>query len=87
MPRPLDIEILMHYCVSGSDFPRLGAPECKRTICDLLAKELLDVVPMEADSDQSYRATDGARVYLDALCAVPFPKRVWTIPESQEPSQ
>lgn len=77
MPRPLDIEIGMHYCVSGGRFARAGAPEAQRTEACMADAGLL----RWNDKQQCFEATDGLHMWLQALCHVPFPEQRWVMPE------
>ncbi|MBN9356183.1 MAG: hypothetical protein J0I15_07030 [Herbaspirillum huttiense] len=82
---PLKISMLLHYFVSPTDFRDgdFSAPAVREAINDFLQEGFL----REAGrgSDEQYKAayfiTDKGRFYVDALCAVPAPVAVWTIPQ------
>ena len=79
MTTPLYIEIVSHYCCSDAEFPRIDAPACQEAIENLVSDGLLELT----GETPAYRATDGARMWLSALCDVPFPTRQWVTPKQQ----
>lgn len=81
---PLGIEIGLHYhCIAVGDFPRLDAPACQEMVAWMVEAGLLNPV----NGDRRYEPTDGLRVWVEALCAVPFPVRRWILPVRKEGRQ
>lgn len=74
---PLGIEILLHYSTCAGPFPRIEAPAVADAVEVFCALGLLE---RGAEGQPRYIATEGARVYVMALCDVPLPVRRWIIP-------
>lgn len=73
---PLHIEILMHYYVAQTAFPRHHAPAVQLAISDLLDEKAIQW-NAESDDKTAYRATEKGRAWVAALCAVPPPFPCW----------
>jgi hypothetical protein len=78
MVTPLYIEIALHYVCSTGEFSRKDAPACKEAIDSLREAGLL----RWNDFDQQHEATEGLRVWVNALTRVPLPVIQWAIPLS-----
>lgn len=81
---PLDIEILLHYHCSGSEFDRLDAPACRDAVDDFLREGILRERSDEENHTRAhhrmYEPTDRGRALVNALCMVPYPVQVWILP-------
>lgn len=75
---PLQIEIMLHYHCCASDYRDgdFSAPAVRDAIDDFRARGLLK----ESGNKRVYEPTEGVRLYVDALCAVPAPVQRWVIP-------
>lgn len=86
MATPLEISIaLWYYCRVGDYGDGSGdnnhtAPAVQTTFQQFVDAGLLKRHEPNADLPQRYYATDGMRVYVEALCAVPWPEQKWIIP-------
>jgi len=80
MTSPLMIEIGLHYHAFMSDYRDgdFGAPAVKEAIAGFLRAGLLKPTP---GGPRAYEPTEGMRVWVEALCAVPWPEQVWRIPD------
>jgi hypothetical protein len=76
---PLYIEIALHYCCTVGEFPRIEAPACRDAVNALIDRGLL----RWNDEARGHEATDGLRLWLECLCAVPFPIQAWHVPSKQ----
>lgn len=76
---PLYIEIAVHYCCSAIDFPRLDAPAVQEAVADFLKAGLLEETHPDEVNRTAFAATEGLRLWVAALCAVPWPERKWVI--------
>lgn len=83
---PLMIEIALHYYTTAPEAGDWGYREGRMNL-DAVAEarnvltargllKLSNAKPCLRD----YEATDGMRVLVDALCAVPFPEQRWVMP-------
>jgi hypothetical protein len=70
-----DIEVMLHYYCSPSPHPRIDAPAVQDAISQFLAAGLLEYVKKDI-----YEATEGGKMYVEALRKVPIPKRQWVLP-------
>lgn len=80
MPQLLQIEIGLHYCCTGNSDYRdgdLSAPAVYQEIDNFVELGLLER-GTEVGKPR-YRATDGMRCWMEALKAVPLPKKEWVI--------
>lgn len=81
---PLRISILLHYFCSPTDFREgdLSAPAVREAINDFLQEGFLREAGRGGDEQYKahYFITNKGRFYADALCAVPAPVAVWSIP-------
>lgn len=76
---PLGIEILMHYQTRASDYRDgdFSAPAVREAMDYFVSAGLL----REVMSTHRYEATEGCRVFVEALCRVPVPVQKWVIPD------
>jgi hypothetical protein len=82
MPTPLYIEIGLHYATKADDY-RDGdftAPAVREALLDFVSRGLLIANPK---LNVSYGATEGLRVWVEALCAVEFPEQRWVVGSPQ----
>lgn len=75
---PNDIDVMLHYYGSRSVHPRIDAPAVRDAIDRFLKAGLFT----QSDLADVYEVTEGGRMYVDALRAVPLPERLWTMPKS-----
>jgi hypothetical protein len=77
---PLYIEIALHYHIHSDDFPILRRESCagRAAINKMVGAGLLAHRDTGA---RTYEPTEGLRVWIEALCATPFPERRWVMPE------
>jgi hypothetical protein len=80
MVSPLFIEIALHYhCrVDDFDLERFSAPAVQEALQSLVKAGLLE---RGGKFQPVYVPTEGLKVWVDAICSVPFPQRRWMIPE------
>lgn len=85
---PLELAIAIHYHTTplpyaAHDPAHAHAPAVIGITADFVRRGFLveaapeDVVKYGAD----FRGTEALQVWIDALCRVPRPERVWAIPE------
>lgn len=81
---PMELSMAIHYFVRADDFPGVVAGLGPQTGCvsRLLEAGLIEATP---DGPAAFAATDGMRVYIDALLAVPYPVKKWVMPGDDEP--
>lgn len=72
---PNDIEVLLHCHCTPGPHQRLDAP----AVLDAVTR-FLDAGLIERVAPSEYRTTEGGRVLVEALCAVPWPVRRWVMP-------
>jgi hypothetical protein len=80
---PLMIQIGLHYHAMTNDFRDLDAPAIRDGIAAFVSAGLLRLSRPDDQFGRAYQPTDGLRVWVEALCAVPWPERVWRMPESR----
>lgn len=76
---PFEREVLTHHFCSTASFPR-QTKLYYETVDKFVAMGLLEWVAREESGSVRIRATEGARIYMVALAAVPLPVRVWKKP-------
>lgn len=78
---PLEIMIALHYWTTPGPY----SPECPehanspavREACARMIKAGL----LQFGETEQYTATESTRVFVQALCAVPWPVQEWVIPK------
>ena len=87
MTTPLELEILLHYYITNSDYRELNAPAIKEAIEKFVKLGLL-IDNRNNKNDfchQQFRSNDEAlSIYVETLLNVPLPKMKWTI-EKEKP--
>lgn len=88
MPSPLEITIGLHYWTTPTEYAaedpdHQGSPAVTDMLRSFVKRGLLEKLPEPNEYGGTYRATDGMRVWVEALCAVPYPERIWVIPSGQ----
>lgn len=84
---PLIVEVAIWYYCRTEDFPNLAHMPSVRDIIDRFVRFGFLTDQQTATSGRfpppRFRATDGLRTYVDALCAVPFPVKIerWELPQ------
>jgi hypothetical protein len=80
---PLHILIAIHYYTSPGNYAE-GTPHCRSSATREYTQHLIDaglLRPTPGNERGDYEATDACKVWIDALCAVPFPVRQWVVPK------
>jgi hypothetical protein len=75
MLTPFELEVLMHYFVSQSEFQRINAPAFKGAVGRLIGDDLLEL-------DGSYKVTTRGRAYMYMLLDTPLPEHGWVDPRT-----
>lgn len=90
MASPLAIAIGIHYWTTPTEYAADDVQHQESQAVQSILREYVDAgllvkrkVPSEYGS--TYEGTDGLRVYIEALCAIWWPRRVWQIPDSPAP--
>lgn len=73
---PNDIEVLLHYHCSHSVHPRIDAPAVQGAIRQFVDARLLIQLSGGPSADV-YETTEGGKMLVEQLCAVPFPVLKW----------
>lgn len=85
---PLELDIALWYAIRsrGGDFGdkngdnNFNAPGVQGALKRFVEAGLLKAHEPNADLPQRYIATEGMHAFIQAICAVPWPVRSWTIP-------
>lgn len=82
---PINIEVLLHCHVSAEPHPRFHAPGVQSALHLLETRGLIEIAreghgTIDPHQPVAYRTTEGGRLLVDALCAVPFPVKKWAMP-------
>lgn len=80
MATPNDIEVMIHYYGSRSVHPRIDAPAVREVTTRFLAAGLIE----HTDQQDVYRATEGGTLWIEMLCATPYPEHRWIDPRTAE---
>lgn len=79
---PLHLQIAIHYHISPGQWPQLSVPIHRQYADDLKAAGLLRLKDSSGGgSFACYEKTDGLAVWIDAICATPFPVKQWVMPK------
>ncbi len=83
---PHEIGILLHYYTRPVDYDDgdFRAPVVREAIDKFSKAGILKRKDPFPPYPESYEGTDGLRVYVEALCAVPFPELRWVMPNTGE---
>ncbi len=73
---PSDINVLIHYYAFSGPHDRVDAPAVREAITTFIERGL-----MVRDQNGNISVTEGGRVLVQALCAVPFPVQKWQMPD------
>ena len=100
MTTPLEIMIALHYCcqpeedfgMNNGSGAKWGAPAVQEALQRFCRVGLLEDMTAKGRPKTVYVATDGLRVYVEALTAVPWPVQAWQMPkrkltEDREPGK
>lgn len=84
MVTPLHIQIAMHYHCHPGQYEMVTTNETRRQYAeDLVRAGLLRKEGcLTSGPIVGYAATDGLRVWIEAICSVPFPVQQWVIPSA-----
>lgn len=89
MASPLEIRIGIHYWTTVGDYgedcqQHANSPAVRSYIRDMLAAGLLAEGSRDPERYPSkYQAGPGLGVWIEAICAVPFPIQQWVIPATE----
>lgn len=75
---PYEINILLHYYATSTDYEGCGEPILHQTITEFCKNGLLQASTDHRD-DRNYTITDRGKAYCNALTAIPLPIQTWTI--------
>lgn len=84
--QPLEISIALWYYTRPGDYGRgdgdnnFDAPSVQAALQGFVDAGLLKRNDPNSDLPQHFYGTDGLRVYVEALCSVPWPVQQWVIP-------
>lgn len=87
MTSPLEIKIALHYYCHPGDYdggegPHFESSAVRRMHIEFVERGLLRRVDGEpAEGEAHWTAAPALEVYVDALCAVPWPVQEWVIPK------
>lgn len=77
---PLQIEILLHYHYSSTDYPNFAPSVKSEELAYFLENGYLeDNGECQLKNAQRYSPTEKLHVYCDALCNMPEPKQIWVV--------
>lgn len=86
MSSPLEISIALWYFTRPGDYGHgtgdrnFNAPAVQETFARFVGAGLLKRHEPSTDLPQHYIGTEGLRVYVEALCALPWPEQRWVMP-------
>lgn len=80
MLTPCQLEVLMHYYVSGHDHPRKEAPAVAEAITMFMQEGMLKF----ANDGVHITTTDKGSFWLEHLLSIPFPVKRFRIPKNPE---
>lgn len=86
MASPLDIMIGLHYWTTPTEYAA-DDPQHQRSsgvrerLAWMVRAGFLERLEAPNQYGGSYKATEGLGVWVEALCAVPYPMQQWVIPK------
>lgn len=90
MTSPLEIEIALWYYVRPGDYGKgpgsdnnFNAPAVQNALQRFVEAGLLKAHVPNDDLPQKFHNTDGLRVYVEALCSIPWPEQRWVLPAQE----
>jgi hypothetical protein len=83
MASPLIIAMGLHYYARCDDFEpeRLHAPAVQDALSVFVAHGMLQKLDEPNEYGATYVATDGLRVWCEALCSINWPVQEWIMPK------
>jgi hypothetical protein len=84
---PLEVDIALWYYARPGDYGKgngdnnFNAPAVQAALARFVDAGLLRRNVPNTDLPQEYTSTEGLRVYVDALCSVPWPEQKWVMPQ------
>jgi hypothetical protein len=87
MATPLEIDIALWYCTRAGDYgAQTGdynflAPGVQDAFQRMVDAGLLKKHVPNSDLPQHFHNTEGLLVYVEALCAIPWPEQRWVVPD------
>jgi hypothetical protein len=76
---PLEIEILLNYHYRDDEPPNADSPAQKEALDNFVHAGILG----RRDDGTHWANQRALKLYIDAICAVPLPVRVWQLPDNQ----
>jgi hypothetical protein len=74
---PVQIEVVLHYWYATDDHPKVfDTPAYAEAAGWLVRVGLLTT----STTSPHFVKTDGLKLYVEALCAVPWPRKMWSMP-------
>jgi hypothetical protein len=81
---PFEIEMLIHYHCSDAPYRNLETPAGKAAADKLVSAGIL----YYSESEEAYCRVSGAMdLYIQAICDVPLPKKIWIMPDTKNNHQ
>ena len=85
MASPLEIKIGLHYWTVATEYSwedemHRNSPATRNILGWFVRDGLLEKLPVPTEYGATYKATEALGVWVEALCAVPFPVQQWVIP-------
>jgi hypothetical protein len=87
MATPLYIEIGLHYYYSSAEFERINAPAVQTALVAFVQHGMLRKLGTPTEHGATYEATDGLKVWCQALCRVNWPTQEWVMAPPSRASQ
>ena len=77
---PFEIQMLIHYHCTDDPFPHLNSPAGKEAADKLVAAGILY---RSTENGALARVPQAMDLYIQALCDIPLPKKVWLMTDNQ----
>lgn len=81
---PAEIKIALHYWVHPYDYDGIEAPNFVMEVCEKMVRAGLlryDSPEVGVIGPKFTRNEEAMKVYVEALCAIPWPVQVWVVPK------
>lgn len=88
MASPLEIQIALHFWTTPTKYAEhepehRGSGGVKNALARFERDGLLEPI-LPNGYGEVYNATAALGIWIDALCAVPFPVQIWVVPQPKE---
>ena len=89
MASPLEIGIALHYWTTPTEYDdgegeHFWSPAVQDILSRFVSSGYLIHLDKPNEYGGTYKATDALHIYVDAICAVPFPVQTWIIPSAPQ---